>query len=276
MTESISGAEPPKDVHRRTIIKAAAWSVPAITLIAASPAHATSLDSVLMLTPPQAVLPGANFGPATVQVLDSSGNPWANQPVRVEVVSGDASFGGATFVDGVTDADGLMVANGLVAGSTTGPVTLRATSGPLQDTEQTAVAPTAASLSYTVNPSVGGETTSFTITNTGGTAFVGPITTSTDLYIFPTATAPYSISYSGQTVHALRKLHVSLKKYMSEATLTNVTIPPGATITVQVTWDTDADYNGAVGNVHTLTLYTTTATTLTPVGNEVLDAPAPA
>jgi hypothetical protein len=168
-----------------------------------------------------------------------------------------------------------MVASGLVAGPTTGPVSLRATSGPLQDTEPTAVIPTPAALSYTVSPSVGGQTQSFTITNTGGTAYTGDFTASTTLFVFPTATSPWAISYAGQTDHADKVLRIQLKKYQSEATISNVTIPPGATITVDFIWDDAATAQyPPTEQGYKLILFTPGATVLTPVGNEVLDQPA--
>ncbi|PZF61714.1 hypothetical protein DEI81_09920 [Curtobacterium sp. MCBD17_013] len=115
---------------RRSIVLAGAWSVPAIALATATPAHAASDSATITVSfadsAPRA--PGSSLADGTATVRSGSGVPLPNETV-VLTVSGPASFGspGTTTITVTTDAAGQATAAGLTAGTTNGTVTLTAT-----------------------------------------------------------------------------------------------------------------------------------------------------
>lgn len=98
--ESSSGAS--SSPSRRTVVGAALWSVPAITLVASTPALALSGTYAVDIAAPTGVLPASGSTPLTVTIA-SGGAPAAGVPVSLTGPSG-AQFGGAA---GVTDANGV-------------------------------------------------------------------------------------------------------------------------------------------------------------------------
>ncbi len=77
----------------------------------------------------QVAHPGDRFlAPLTVSATGAGGGPAAGVPVRFEVLSGPAAFeSGSTVANVVTGTDGRASSPPLVAGATTGTVTVRAT-----------------------------------------------------------------------------------------------------------------------------------------------------
>ncbi len=63
------------------------------------------------------------------RVLDGSGNSVPGTPVRFEIASGSASFGGTTIANVTSTPDGIATAPQLTAGTISGPVVVTATAG---------------------------------------------------------------------------------------------------------------------------------------------------
>jgi len=142
----LNPADPPSDLDgaslpsRRSVVVAAAWAVPVVSIALATPAHAASPNSRLSLSfrddEPRRL--GSDLSDGTASVVSQNGTPVPNETVTF-TVTGPASFpGGSTTFTTVTNAAGLAVAAGLVASSLRGGVvSLTATvSGvaPVQDT----------------------------------------------------------------------------------------------------------------------------------------------
>lgn len=90
---------------RRTLLAGAAWSIPAVSLMATTPAHASSTDRTLAITlPAGASLPAADATAVRVTVTKRGGTPYAGAAVSL---TGPA---GATFAasSGSTDTSGLF------------------------------------------------------------------------------------------------------------------------------------------------------------------------
>ncbi|MCW2163983.1 Alpha-tubulin suppressor [Microbacterium hydrothermale] len=97
-----------KPVARRTVVAAAAWSVPAISIASATPAFAnTSHASNMTIAGPASGVPASGAVPMTVTVKDAQGQPQAGQPVSFSGPDG-SSFDAA---DGVTNGAGQYTAN---------------------------------------------------------------------------------------------------------------------------------------------------------------------
>jgi hypothetical protein len=130
-----TGANERGSLSRRTIVKTAAWTVPAITLAVATPAHATSADSMLSLTVPASIAQNTS-GAVVATVLDSKGRPWAGQSVTLSASPASALFsttsggGGSATITGVTGADGSYRV--YVRPTDAATYTVLAQSGPLQ------------------------------------------------------------------------------------------------------------------------------------------------
>ena len=131
----VNPAAPPSVVEghagpsRRSVVTAAAWAVPVVSIALATPAHAASSNARATIgfsnELPRAL--GSDLSDASVLVLSQNGVPLANETVTL-TVTGPASFGGSTTWTTVTNAAGVAVATGLVASAAEGGVvTLTAT-----------------------------------------------------------------------------------------------------------------------------------------------------
>ena len=90
-------------VSRRAVIAAAAWSVPAVSAFAATPAMAAASGvSTVTLSTPAGGLPARGTAPITVTVRDSLGQPAAGKAVSLSGPAGSA-FGAP---DGTTNGSG--------------------------------------------------------------------------------------------------------------------------------------------------------------------------
>lgn len=88
---------------RRTVIAAGAWAVPAITLVAQTPAFAASGQETLVLTSaPAGVVPATGATPITASMTTGAGAPATARPVSLAGPTG-STFGNAS---GVTDGAG--------------------------------------------------------------------------------------------------------------------------------------------------------------------------
>ncbi|MDQ1122837.1 Ig-like domain-containing protein [Microbacterium trichothecenolyticum] len=95
-------------LSRRTVVAAAAWSVPALSIASATPAFANaSQASNLTIAGPSSGVPASGAVPMTVTVKDAQGQPQAGQPVSFSGPDG-SSFDAA---DGVTNGAGQYTAN---------------------------------------------------------------------------------------------------------------------------------------------------------------------
>ena len=95
-------------MSRRSVVAAAAWSVPAVSLASATPAFAnTSQATNVTIAGPSAGVPASGAVPMTVTVKDAQGQPQAGQPVSFSGPDG-SSFDAA---DGVTNGAGQYTAN---------------------------------------------------------------------------------------------------------------------------------------------------------------------
>ena len=95
-------------LSRRTVVAAAAWSVPALSIASATPAFANASQvSNLTIAGPSSGVPASGAVPMTVTVKDAQGQPQAGQPVSFSGPDG-SSFDAA---DGVTNGAGQYTAN---------------------------------------------------------------------------------------------------------------------------------------------------------------------
>jgi len=94
-------------MSRRSVVAAAAWSVPAVSLASATPAFAnTSQATNVTISGPSGGVPASGAVPVTVTVKDAQGQPQAGQPVSFSGPDG-SSFDAA---DGVTNGAGQYTA----------------------------------------------------------------------------------------------------------------------------------------------------------------------
>ena len=103
---------PSKSVGRRTVLAGAAWTVPAVALAAAAPAHAAS---GLMLAFDKTSYPAVGCSTVTgiTLTLMNGTSPAQSKGVTVTLPAGFAFLSGGTTVNGVTDANGVYVVPGI-------------------------------------------------------------------------------------------------------------------------------------------------------------------
>lgn len=142
----VNPAAPPSVVEghagpsRRSVVTAAAWAVPVVSIALATPAHAASSNARITIGFPDEAPRGlgADLSDASVLVVSQNGVPLPGETVTF-TVTGPASFpdGALTFTT-VTNAAGVAVASGLLASLLAGGVvTLTATASgvaPVQTT----------------------------------------------------------------------------------------------------------------------------------------------
>ena len=93
--------EPKPGISRRTVAKAAAWSVPAIALAVSTPAYAASPDGVVTLTGDGCKLPGNATATFKGYAFEALLNNTTDAAVTVAVTSitlNGTNLGGSTFV----------------------------------------------------------------------------------------------------------------------------------------------------------------------------------
>ena len=126
----------------------------------------------------QTAAPGQTFkNPLTASLTDAAGKPLAGQYVTFAITSGSGTFnGGATTMSATTNTQGVATSSRVVAGTTTGPLTVTATSGTasaatfLLDVAAASTNKADLSLSFSkVTPVTGGHnvSVSLTVTNHG-------------------------------------------------------------------------------------------------------------
>ncbi|WIB66574.1 hypothetical protein DEI93_11415 [Curtobacterium sp. MCBD17_035] len=119
----------PSSLPRRAVVVAAAWTVPALGVVVATPAAAASAEATatLAFTGASVRPAGDALSDAMLTVLSGSGTPSPGETV-VFSVSGPAFFGtpGTTTATAVTDAAGQATATGLVASLDPGVIVLTA------------------------------------------------------------------------------------------------------------------------------------------------------
>ncbi|PZE27355.1 hypothetical protein DEI86_07690 [Curtobacterium sp. MCBD17_028] len=120
----------PQTVARRTLVGAAAWSIPAIALSATTPATAASAGASLhvVFDEPDQRPTGGDLSDGRAVLVGADGKPVAGETIVLRV-SGPAFFGapGVTQRTVTTDASGTARATDLTAGTAAGTVTLTAT-----------------------------------------------------------------------------------------------------------------------------------------------------
>lgn len=123
------GSEARRRPSRRTVVAAAAWSVPAIGLAVATPAHAASVGGlrVVVTVPRPTTRPvGSDLSDVTATLVDDAGRPVPSTRLRL------LAFGAAEFADGAgtrtvtTNGAGVARFEQLVAASTPGVAAVRA------------------------------------------------------------------------------------------------------------------------------------------------------
>jgi hypothetical protein len=142
----VNPADPPSDLDgpslpsRRSVVVAAAWAVPVVSIALATPAHAASSNARVTIGFPDDAPRGlgADLSDATVLVVSQNGVPLPGESVTFTVTGPAAFADGATSFTTVTNGAGVAVPTGLLASLLAGGVvTLTATvSGvaPVQDT----------------------------------------------------------------------------------------------------------------------------------------------
>lgn len=228
---STTGAGP----SRRSVLAAGAWSIPVISLAAATPAHATSLDWFLSLSPSSISIPvGTTSGEFTVLLTDGGGAPRAGELVTITVPSGFAfaspgEAGGQTSFAFTTDGLGQVLFTVESTGSTAESGVISAVSGPLT---ATATISSVSFYGWGYNVAAQGQ-----ITTTGGSQ-ASPYALD--------GTAPTSISAIGGTYGGLlwadQNGYLRLRGYNSVGelgvgTTTSQTVPERARVSSSETLD---------------------------------------
>lgn len=119
-------------VHRRTIVKGAAWTVPVVAVAMGTPAAAASKTPTLKFT--QASYSGKGCATITgVQVKRTTDGttPDAGQVVTVKLANGYTFADGTTSYSATTNSDGLITLPDIKVPSTGGDSNFTATSGSL-------------------------------------------------------------------------------------------------------------------------------------------------
>lgn len=120
---------------RRTVVRSAAWSLPVVAVMTATPAAMASTDSLLAFT----LLPSGgsacdSISDATVRLTTGQGSGVANTQILITLAPG------LTFPDGsserlvTTDATGTAIITGITTGSTGGSFGITASVGDLTAT----------------------------------------------------------------------------------------------------------------------------------------------
>lgn len=126
------GDQPKRNLTRRTVVHAAAWSVPAISLAVATPARAASRQTFtvrITIPDPQSRPVGADLSDLSATLL-IDGQPAPAGHALLIVVNGSAAWSGSTDAGKtlITDASGRVRFTGLSATSTPGQVDISAIS----------------------------------------------------------------------------------------------------------------------------------------------------
>lgn len=109
----------PKNINRRRVVAAAAWSVPAVAVATAAPAFAASTNTTIkIVNAPISTDFGAKYPNFQVLVSDKNGKPLANERVTV-TLNGPGRFGSATSstrtISGTTNPSGILVLDNVYA-----------------------------------------------------------------------------------------------------------------------------------------------------------------
>lgn len=184
-----------KSLSRRTAIGAAALSVPAIVMVAATPAFAGSTDRRITVTlAPTAVRVGESSS-VTVQVTDVAGVPLAGQAVSLAASSG-VTLGRSS---GLTDGSGAFWTTARVTASTTeGTSTITAVSpgagGTVTATATLAYGDPALEVRFSPDPGKGGTpsvvTATLTINSVAVEGSTVSISSSESRLVFTPASGP--------------------------------------------------------------------------------------
>jgi hypothetical protein len=119
---------PSKSVGRRTVLAGAAWTVPAVALAAAAPAHAAS-GLVLAFDKTSYSAVGCTTLLGVSVSLTIAGTPKPSVDVSVVLPNGFAFVTGGTSVSGVTDENGVYALPGITVPNASSTAVLTAVTG---------------------------------------------------------------------------------------------------------------------------------------------------
>lgn len=194
-----TGADLPP-IARRTVIGAAAWAVPAITLSVAAPATAASAGSTIALTAPSTAFTDEDISSSVIATVRSAnGVPLSGESVvfTVDPTSVGAFPNGANTFTAVTDATGAARTVGLSLLSN-GTLTVSAMNSGHSDTVSITVAPSDGTIAMTYpNLTVRGGST-FDVPGVV-TATHGVVPSAVQLNYSAGITGPASASVNAQT-----------------------------------------------------------------------------
>lgn len=121
---------PPKSVGRRTVLAGAAWTVPAVALAAAAPAHAAS-GLVLAFDKTSYTTVGCGTLKGVTVSVSTGGNPTRATVVTVSLPTGLTFASGQSNISGATDAQGVFAVPDITVANTPGTLAITATAGTL-------------------------------------------------------------------------------------------------------------------------------------------------